>query len=82
MRQLAKSALSLGWALSLLGVKQAYSFLANNRESERDVLGSVTQTAVCRLDESMKRVHRSAASMESDVASNDDREGADCAASD
>jgi hypothetical protein len=64
MRQLAKSALSLGWALSLLGVKQAYDFVANDPASDGDVLASVTQAAVDQLDESMKRVHRCATNME------------------
>jgi hypothetical protein len=72
MRQLAKSALSLGWALSLLGVKQAYSFVANKPVSDEtvsdgDVLASITQAAVGQLDESMKRVHRCATNMESYV---------------
>jgi hypothetical protein len=67
MRQFAKSAISLGWALSLLGIKQAYGFVANNSEDQRDVLASVTQTAVGQLDDSMKRVHRYATNMESCV---------------
>lgn len=67
MRQLAKSALSLGWALSLLGVRQAYNFVANDTLSDRDVLASVTQAAVGQLDEPMKRVHRCATNMESYV---------------
>jgi hypothetical protein len=65
MRQLAKSAMSLGWALSLLGVKQAYSYVVNDPVSEGDALASITQAAVGQLDESMKRVHRCATSMES-----------------
>jgi hypothetical protein len=67
MRQLAKSAMSLGWALSLLGVKQAYSYVANERVNDGDVLASVTQAAVGELDESMRRVHRCATNMESYV---------------
>jgi hypothetical protein len=67
MRQLAKSALSLGWALSLLGAKQAYGFVANDPVSDGDVLASITQAAVGQLDESMKRVHRCATNMESYV---------------
>jgi hypothetical protein len=65
MRQLVKSALSLGWALSLLGAKQAYSLVAGDPVSHEDVLSPVTQAAVDQLDESMKRVHRSAATIES-----------------
>jgi hypothetical protein len=67
MRQLAKSALSLGWALSLLGVKQAYSCITNERAGGGDVLASVTDAAVDQLDDSMKRVHRCATDMESYV---------------
>jgi hypothetical protein len=67
MRQLAKSAMSLGWALSLLGVRQAYSHVANERADDGDVLASVTQAAVDQLDDSMKRVHRCATNMESYV---------------
>jgi hypothetical protein len=65
MRQLAKSALSLGWAFSLLGVKQAYSFVANDPVSDGDAFASITQAAVGQLDESMKRVHRCATNMQS-----------------
>jgi hypothetical protein len=65
MRQLAKSALSLGWALSLLGAKQAYSIVAKENQSNGDDLGRVTQTAVDQLDESLKRIHRSTNTMES-----------------
>jgi hypothetical protein len=65
MRQLVKSAMSLGWALSLLGVKQAYSYVANDPVSDGDVLASITQAAVGQLDASMKRVHRCATNMES-----------------
>src|ERR1700733_11642322 len=65
MRQLAKSALSLGWALSLLGAKQAYGIVARGDQGKRDDLGRVTQVAVDQLDDSMKRIHRSANTMES-----------------
>ena len=65
MRQLAKSALSLGWALSLLGAKQVYGIMAKGNQSNGDDLGRVTQVAVDQLDESMKRIHRSANTMES-----------------
>lgn len=67
MRQLAKSALSLGWALSLLGAKQAYGVVTTGQFDQGDVLGPVTQAAVGQLDESMRRFHRSADNMESRV---------------
>jgi hypothetical protein len=65
MRQLTKSALSLGWALSLLGAKQAYGVVSKGQFDQGDILGPVTQAAVGQLDDFMKRIHRSAESMES-----------------
>ena len=67
MRQLAKSAFSLGWALSLLGAKQAYGVVAEGKRDQENLLGPVTQAAVGQLDESMKRIHRSAENMGSRV---------------
>jgi hypothetical protein len=67
MRQLAKSAFSLGWALSLLGAKQAYGVVAEGKRGQENLLGPVTQAAVGQLDESMKRIHRSAENMGSRV---------------
>jgi hypothetical protein len=64
MRQLAKSAMSLSWALSLLGAKQAYG-AATGKINHRDLLGPVTQAALDQLDDSMKRIHRSADTVES-----------------
>ena len=65
MRQLAKSTLSLGWALSLLGAKQAYGLMTGDKQNGGDALGRVTQAAVGQLDESMKRIHRSTSTVES-----------------
>ena len=65
MRQLAKSTLSLGWALSLLGAKQAYGLMTGDKQSSGDAIGRVTQAAVGQLDESMKRIHRSTNTVES-----------------
>ena len=65
MKELAKSALSLGCALSLLGAKQALSSAAGRQTATVDVLGPVTRTAVSQLDESMQRIHRAADNMES-----------------
>jgi hypothetical protein len=67
MRQLAKSALSLGWALSLLGAKQARCVMAGGKSSQEDLLGPVTQAAVGQMDESMKRIHRSAENVQSRI---------------
>ncbi|MBZ5507123.1 MAG: hypothetical protein LAO78_16825 [Acidobacteriia bacterium] len=65
MRQLAKSTLSLGWALSLLGAKQAYGLMTGGKQNSGDALGRVAQAAVGQLDESMKRIHRSTSTVES-----------------
>jgi hypothetical protein len=65
MRQLAKSTLSLGWALSLLGAKQAYSLMTGGKQNSGDALGRVAQAAFGQLDESMKRIHRSTSTVES-----------------
>lgn len=65
MRQLSKSAISLGWALSLLGAKQVYEFAVGDRPADEDVLSPIAQAAVGELDDSMKQVHRSAINMES-----------------
>jgi hypothetical protein len=65
MRQLAKSTLSLGWALSLLGAKQAYGLMTGDKQSSGDAIGRVAQAAVGQLDESMKRIHRSTNTVES-----------------
>jgi hypothetical protein len=67
MRQFAKSALSLGWALSLLGAKQAYGLIKGGKQSHGDDFGRVAQAAASQLDESMRRIHRSANTMESRV---------------
>lgn len=65
MRQLAKSTLSLGWALSLLGAKQAYDLMSGEHQDTGDPIGRVTQTVVGQLDESMKRIHRTTSTVES-----------------
>jgi len=65
MRQLAKSTLSLGWALSLLSAKQAYGLMTGGKQNNEDALGRVAQAAVGQMDESMKRIHRSTSTVES-----------------
>jgi hypothetical protein len=65
MRQFAKSALSFGCALSLLGAKQAYSLMAEGKAASEDVLAPVTQAAVGQLDGSLKNIHRTADRLES-----------------
>jgi hypothetical protein len=58
VRELAKSALSFSWALSLLGIKQTVN-LGQLGQNGGDLFGPVTQVAVGQLDESMKGIYRS-----------------------
>jgi len=69
MRELTKSMLSVSWALSLLGIKQAANLVAPGTRGQAQPLGtvfdSITETAVAQLDESMKGIFRSGDNMQS-----------------
>jgi hypothetical protein len=58
LQDLTKSALSLSWALSLLGVKQAMNMVQPNQQPT-NVFGPLAQAAAEQLDESMKDIYRS-----------------------
>ena len=58
LQDMTKSALSLSWALSLLGVKQAINMVQPNQQPT-NVFGPLAQAAVEQLDESMKDIYRS-----------------------
>jgi len=58
MRELAKSAFSFSWALSLLGVDQAISLVKPGQKTKGDVFAPITQVAVNQLDESMRAMYR------------------------
>lgn len=59
LRDLTKSALSLSWALSLLGIKQAVNLVQPRQQPGGNVFGPLAQHAADQLDESMKDVYRS-----------------------
>jgi hypothetical protein len=65
IRDLAKSAVSFSWALSLLGVKQAVDLLKPANQRGNNLLGPVIQIAVDQLDDSMKNIYRSGDSLQS-----------------
>jgi type IV secretory pathway TrbL component len=58
LQDMTKSALSLSWALSLLGLKQAINIVQPNQQST-NVFGPLAQAAAERLDDSMKDIYRS-----------------------
>jgi hypothetical protein len=59
VRDVTKSALSLSWALSLLGLKQAIDLVQPQQQPQGDVFRPLAQVAVDQLDESMKDLYRS-----------------------
>jgi hypothetical protein len=60
IRDLTKSTISFSWALSLLGLRQAWNLLRPGQpQRSSDALGQVTQATVDQLDDSMKGVFRS-----------------------
>lgn len=65
IRDLAKSAVSFSWALSLLGMKQAVSLLKPVQKQEGNLLAPVIQVAVDQLDDSMKNIYRSGDNLQS-----------------
>lgn len=58
LQDMTKSALSLSWALSLLGVKQAMNMVQPNQQPT-NVFGPLAQAAAEQLDDSMKDIYRS-----------------------
>lgn len=64
IRDLAKSANSFSWSLSLLTLKQGLSLLRPGQQSSGDLFAPMTQVAVGQLDESMKGFFRAGDSMQ------------------
>ncbi len=64
IRDLTKSAMSLSWALSLLGMKQVFNV---GREQQRggDLFTPMTQVAVEQMDDSTRGIFRSGDSLQS-----------------
>jgi hypothetical protein len=58
MREVAKSAFSFSWALSLLGIEQAVNIFRPGQQGKGDVFGPITQVAVNQLDDSLKGMYR------------------------
>lgn len=67
IRDFTKSAMSLSWALSLLGLKQAVNLVRPGQQQPGggDLLAPMTQVAVDQLDDSMKGIYRSGDSLQS-----------------
>jgi hypothetical protein len=68
MRELTKSILSLSWALSLLGLKQAVNLVQPAQPGQPagiNVFAPVAQAAAEQIDESMADVYRSGENMQS-----------------
>ena len=68
MRELTKSAVSLSWAMSLLGMKQAMGLFSpqtpDASRSRGDSIDSVTQTVVNQLDPSLQGMFRTGDNMQ------------------
>lgn len=58
MRELAKSAFSFSWAISLLGAEQAVNLFRPGQKGKDDVFAPITQVAVNQLDDSLKGMYR------------------------
>lgn len=67
MRELAKSAFSFSWALSLLGVDQAINLVRPGHKSKSNVFEPITQVAVNQLDDSMRSMYRFGDNLQSRV---------------
>jgi hypothetical protein len=66
IRDFTKSAMSLSWALSLLGLKQAVNLVRpGQQQGGGDLFAPMTQVAVDQLDDSMKGIYRSGDSLQS-----------------
>ena len=59
IRDLAKSAVSFSWALSLLGVKQAVNMVRPGQPGGGDLFAPMARVAVDQLDDSMKGIYQS-----------------------
>src|SRR5215472_2124683 len=58
MRELAKSAFSFSWALSLLSLEQVVNLVRPGQKPKDDVFDPITQAAVNQLDDSLKDMYR------------------------
>jgi hypothetical protein len=58
VRDFTKSAISLSWALSLLGLRQTLNLLRPGQQRVSDSLSSVTQATIGQLDGSVQGIYR------------------------
>lgn len=65
IRDLTKSALSLSWACTLLGAKQAINLVQPGAQGRTNVFAPVAQAAADQLDNSMKGIYRSGDNLQS-----------------
>ena len=66
IRELAKSTLSVSWALSLLSVKQAINLgVSEQQDGGQDLFAPVAQVVAGQLDDSLKEVFRSGDNLQS-----------------
>ncbi len=65
VRDITKSALSLSWAFSLLGVSQAINLVRPGETSRVNRFAQMSQVAADQIDESMKGVYRSGENLQS-----------------
>jgi len=64
IRDLTKSALSLSWALSLLGAEQTINAFRPGQQNQNDMFAPMAQAAASQLDESMKGLYRTGDTMQ------------------
>jgi hypothetical protein len=66
IRELAKSTLSVSWALSLLGMKQVINLGGSGQQDQgRDLFAPVAQVLAGQLDDSLKEVFRTGDNLQS-----------------
>jgi hypothetical protein len=67
IRDLTKSALSLSWACTLLGAKQAINLVQPGAQGRTNMFAPLAQAAADQLDNSMKGIYRSGDSLQSAI---------------
>ena len=65
LRDITKSAFSLSWAFSLLGVSQAVNLIRPGEKSRVNMFAPMSQVVADQIDESLKGIYRSGANLQS-----------------
>jgi len=65
VRDFTKSAISLSWALSLLGLRQTFNLFRPGQQRGNDMIAPITQSAVNQFDDSLRGIYRSGDSLQS-----------------